>query len=47
VKFRHAKIADNDSIDEKGFITASLDENGKIVGLVILEASKFAEKCKN
>ena len=47
VKFRHAKIADNDSIDKKGFITASLDENGQIVGLVILEASKFAEKCKN
>jgi uncharacterized protein YuzE len=47
VKFKHARIVDSDSIDEKGFITASLGENGKIVGLVIMEASKFTEKCRN
>lgn len=47
VKFKHAKITDNNSIDDKGFITASLDENGRIIGLVIMEASKFAQKCKN
>lgn len=47
VKFKHAKIADNGSIDDKGLITVSLDENGKIIGLVIMEASKFTQKCKN
>jgi uncharacterized protein YuzE len=43
VKFKHAKIVDNDSLDDKGHITASLDERGKIVGLVIMEASKFTQ----
>jgi uncharacterized protein YuzE len=47
VKFKHAKIVDNESLDEKGFVTASLDERGKVVGLVIMEASKFSEECKN
>lgn len=43
VKFKHAKIVDNDSLDSKGLITASLDEQGKIIGLVIMEASKFTQ----
>ena len=47
VKFKHAKIVDNDSIDDKGLITASLDENGKIIGLIIMEASTFTQKSKN
>ena len=47
VKFKHAKIVDNDALDVKGLVTASLDERGKIVGLVIMEASKFTEECKN
>jgi uncharacterized protein YuzE len=47
VKFKHTKIVDNDALDEKGLVTASLDECGKIVGLVIMEASKFAQESKN
>ena len=47
VKFKHAKIVDNESLDERGLITASLDEQGKVVGLVIMEASKFTQPCKN
>lgn len=47
VKFKHAKIVDNDSLDDRGLITASLDERGKVVGLVIMEASKFTQECKN
>jgi len=47
VKFKHSKIVDNDSLDDKGLITASLDEHGKVVGLVIMEASKFTQQCKN
>jgi len=46
VKFKHAKIVDNDSLDDKGLVTASLYQNGRVVGLIILEASKFTE-CKN
>jgi uncharacterized protein YuzE len=47
VKFKHAKIVDNDSLDDKGLITASLDEHGKVIGLVIMEASKFTHPSKN
>jgi uncharacterized protein YuzE len=47
VKFKHAKIVDNDSLDDKGLVNASLDEHGKVVGLVIMEASKFSKPCKN
>ncbi len=47
VKFKHAKIVDNDLLDDKGLVTASLDERGKVVGLVIMEASKFTKQCKN
>jgi uncharacterized protein YuzE len=47
VKFKHAKIVDNDALDDKGLITASLDEHGKVVGLVIMEASKFTQPSKN
>jgi uncharacterized protein YuzE len=47
VKFRHAKIVDNETLDDKGLVTASLDEHGKVVGLVITEASKFTKECKN
>jgi uncharacterized protein YuzE len=47
VKFKHAKIVDNDSIDDKGLIIASLDEHGKIIGLTIMDASTFSQKCKN
>ena len=47
VKFRHAKIVDNDPLDDKGLVMASLDEHGKVVGLVIIGASKFTEDCKN
>jgi uncharacterized protein YuzE len=47
VKFKHAKIVDNDALDDKGLITASLDEHGKVVGLIIMEASKFTQPSKN
>ena len=46
IKFRHAKIVDNESLDDKGLVTASLDEHGKVVGLAIMEASTFAQKHK-
>jgi uncharacterized protein YuzE len=47
VKFRHAKIVDNKTLDDKGLVTASLDEHGKIAGLIIMEASNFTDECKN
>jgi uncharacterized protein YuzE len=47
VKFKHAKIVDNDALDDKGLVTASLDDCGKVVGLVIMEASKFTGECKD
>jgi uncharacterized protein YuzE len=47
VKFKHAKIVDNDSLDEKGLVMTSLDEHGKVVGLIIMEASTFTKQCKS
>ncbi len=47
VKFRHAKIVDNNPLDDKGLVMASLDEHGKIVGLIVMGASKFTAECKN
>jgi uncharacterized protein YuzE len=44
VKFRHAKIVDNKTLDDKGLVTASLDEHGKITGLIIMEASNFTDE---
>jgi len=42
VKFKHTKIVDNKPLDEEGLVTASLDEQGEVAGLMIMEASKFA-----
>ena len=47
IKFKHAKIVDNNALDDKGLVTASLDERGNVVGLVIMEASKFTQECKD
>ena len=43
VKFKHTKIVDNDTLDDKGLVIASLDEHKKVAGLIIMEASKFSE----
>ena len=43
VKFRHARIVDSESLDDEGFVVASLDEQGKVAGLMIMQASRFAE----
>lgn len=42
VKFRHAKIVDNEPLDEEGLVLASLDKQGQVAGLVIMEASSLA-----
>ena len=47
VKFKHTKIVDNDAIDDKGLVVASLDEHRKVAGLIIMEASKFSENSEN
>jgi uncharacterized protein YuzE len=44
VKFRHAKVVDNEPLDEKGLILASLDESQEVVGLMIMEASSFTRE---
>ncbi len=41
VKFKHARIVDNDPLDNDGLVLASVDSHGKIIGLTIMEASKF------
>lgn len=41
VKFKHSKIVDTEPLDKKGLVAASLDKKKDIVGLVIMEASRF------
>jgi uncharacterized protein YuzE len=43
VKFKHVKIVDNESLDDEGLVVASLTKQGDVAGLMIMEASKFAE----
>lgn len=43
VKFKHAKIADTEPLDKKGLVAASLDAKNSIVGLIIMEASRFSK----
>ncbi|MFQ6134258.1 MAG: DUF2283 domain-containing protein [Nitrososphaerales archaeon] len=43
VKFKHSKIADTEPLDRKGLVAASLDDNKGIVGLIIMEASRFSK----
>jgi uncharacterized protein YuzE len=43
VKFKHVKIVDNESLDDEGLVVASLNKQGDVAGLMIMEASKFAE----
>lgn len=47
VKFKHTKTVDNEAIDDKGLVIASLDEHKKVAGLIIMEASRFTESSKN
>lgn len=42
VKFEHVKIVDNESLDDEGLVVASLNKQGAVAGLMIMEASKFA-----
>jgi uncharacterized protein YuzE len=41
VKLKHAKIVDNDPLDEKELVLVSLDEHGKVVGLLIHRSINF------
>jgi uncharacterized protein YuzE len=41
VKFKQAKIVDSKPLDANGMIMASLDNKGKIVGLIVMDASKY------
>ena len=43
VKFKHSKIVDTQPLDKRGLVAASLDNDEEIVGLVIMEASRFSK----
>ena len=46
VKFKHARIVDSEGLDSEGFVVASLDLFGRVIGLAILDASKFVVPCE-
>jgi len=39
IKFNQAKVVDNKALDENGMILASLDKKGKIIGIIVMDAS--------
>lgn len=43
VKFKHSKVVDHESLDENGMILASLNEDGEVIGLIIMEASSLVK----
>lgn len=41
VNFKQAKIVDNRPLDANGMLMASLDKKGKIIGIIVMDASKY------
>ncbi len=41
VKFSQAKVVDSKPLDADGMLMASLDKNGKVIGIIIMDASKY------
>lgn len=39
VKFNHSKIVDHEPLDNDGLVMASLDDKGRVAGLIIMETS--------
>ncbi len=41
VKFSQAKVVDNKPLDADGMLMASLDEKKKVIGIIVMDASKY------
>jgi uncharacterized protein YuzE len=41
VRFKQSKIVDSRPLDENGMVIASLDKNGRIVGVIVMDASEY------
>ncbi len=42
VRFKHSRTVDNEPLDDNGLVLASLNQQGEVIGLTIMEASTFA-----
>jgi len=41
VQFKHDEGVDNEALDEEGYVIGKLNRSGEIIGLTIIDASKY------
>ncbi len=46
-RFSHAKITDNSALDDDGMVLASLGKDGRILGLIVMNASRLQRRRTN
>ena len=44
VQFRHDEGVDNEALDEEGCVIGKLNGSGEVVGLTIIDASRYGKK---
>lgn len=41
VHFKHEEGVDNEALDEEGYVIGKLNRSGEVIGLTIIEASRY------
>lgn len=44
VQFRHDEGVDNEALDDEGYVIGKLNRSGEVVGLTIIDASRYGKK---
>jgi len=44
VQFKHDEGVDNEALDEEGYVIGKLNRSGEVVGLTIIDASRYGKK---
>ena len=44
VQFRHDEGVDSEALDDEGYVIGKLNRSGEVVGLTIIDASRYGKK---
>jgi uncharacterized protein YuzE len=44
VQFKHDEGVDNEALDEEGYVIGKLNRSGEVVGLTIIDASRYGKR---
>ena len=44
VQFKHDEGVDNEALDEEGYVIGKLNRSGEVVGLTIINASRYGKR---